>query len=507
MAFIDQSLPSGRDILSNPGRAGKYGEHALTVIEPDAVVLTALDGEALAGLTADGYSVDLAGLDAREGAARVLVPYVNAFLGGEGRVEKYWRTKRYRVAPVEGAPAVTAVASTVAPAQAPATFVAPTVVASPAAVMPTKVTDVAGVIVPKKQPVRALGRTKAEKGWSKVGDIVVRDEHLDRLNDAWALRQSGARATAIITGPAGTAKTALAYAFAASLGVPFLKVDGGAIRTADDWAGSVRQDASTKVWAHRWSPFAQVLKIGQPCVVLVDEITRTESPQALNAFTGLLDDTGSLSVPDAHDVLHLPAGVFIIATANIGPEFVGSLPLDGAVRQRFNKSIRMEYPPESIEAGLICDITGLDPEIAERLVTMAVTQRANRMDPSKFPSGGVISTRTLLDIARTITLNGRDPRSAVRATLDGQFDPEDEEHLSICVDTQFPAAPIEDDETLSEGSDEEHADAAWTCPACGSANAADMVVCWGPTCTYTRPSGGAGNPLIRLQNAATYGNP
>jgi MoxR-like ATPase len=340
------------------------------------------------------------------------------------------------------------------------------------------VTEIAGVEVPKKVRV-----TKARtKGWSRIGEVIVRDEHLDTLNDAWTLRASGVPAATLITGPAGTAKTALARAFAASLGVPFLKIDGGAIRTADDWAGAFRQDPTTKVWSHRWSPFAQVLRLGQPCVVLVDEVTRTESPQALNAFMGLLDWTGAMLVPDAHEVLRLPAGVLVIATANIGPEFVGTLPLDGAVRQRFPFGIRMAYPDEAIEASLINDLTGLDADVCTRLVTMAVTQRANRLDPQQYPSGAVISTRVLLDIARRITTCNRDPRAAVLSTLSGQFDPEDDAALSVAVDTQFPAAPIVDDESITEMAVEKP----WTCPACTRENRPEMQVCWGHDCTYVR---------------------
>lgn len=479
MANISRDLPSGRDILADPTRAGAYGDHASTQVRDEGIVLMARDGTPLAEMDATGTTmVRLAVLDKRTDAA-TLVAYVNAFLDGEARVEKYWRTKTYRRV---GQPVASPVQRTVAPTAPVATTTpapeAPTVVVESTPEV-TTVTAIAGVEVPKRVKVTKV----RAKGWSRIGEVLVRDEHLDTLNDAWTLRAAGVPAATLITGPAGTAKTALARAFAASLGVPFLKIDGGAIRTADDWAGAFRQDPTTKVWSHRWSPFAQVLRLGQPCVVLVDEITRTESPQALNAFMGLLDWTGAMLVPDAHEVLRLPAGVLVIATANIGPEFVGTLPLDGAVRQRFPFGIRMAYPEEAVEATLLNDLTGLDADVCTRLVTMAVTQRANRLDPQMYPSGAVISTRVLLDIARRITTCSRDPRAAVISTLSGQFDPEDDAALSVAIDTQFPAAPIVDDEALTEASAEE---LPWTCPSCNRENAANMVVCWGHDCTYVR---------------------
>lgn len=478
MANISRDLPSGRDILADPALAGAYGDHASTQVAASGVSLTARNGMYLASLAHDGESdVDLPALDMRTDAA-TLVAYVNAFLAGEGRVEKYWRTKTYRRVGQVGAPVQRTVAPTAPVATTTPVKEVPTVVTETTPEV-TTVTAIAGVEVPKRVKVTKV----RAKGWSRIGEVLVRDEHLDTLNDAWTLRAAGVPAATLITGPAGTAKTALARAFAASLGVPFLKIDGGAIRTADDWAGAFRQDPTTKVWSHRWSPFAQVLRLGEPCVVLVDEITRTESPQALNAFMGLLDWTGAMLVPDAHEVLRLPAGVLVIATANIGPEFVGTLPLDGAVRQRFPFGIRMAYPEETVEAGLLNDLTGLDADVCTRLVTMAVTQRANRLDPQQYPSGAVISTRVLLDIARRITTCNRDPRAAVISTLSGQFDPEDDAALSVAIDTQFPAAPIVEDEALTEAKPEEMP---WTCPVCSRENAANMVVCWGHDCTYVR---------------------
>jgi MoxR-like ATPase len=220
----------------------------------------------------------------------------------------------------------------------------------------------------------------------------------------------------------------------------------------------VRQDANTKTWAHHWSPFAQVLRRGEPALILIDEINRTESPQALNALLGLLDMTGQLLVPDANDVLTLPAGIMVVATANIGPEFIGTLPLDGAVRQRFGFGVRMEFLPQATEAKLLTRLTGLAAAVATRLVKVADMQRQNRSDMQLYPSGSVISTRLLLDVARRIATCDTDPREALWATLMGQFETGDEAALTVCVETQFPspdlaALPSMDDDDDSGDAD------------------------------------------------------
>jgi len=127
----------------------------------------------------------------------------------------------------------------------------------------------------------------------------------------------------------------------------------------------------------------------------------------------------------------------VVATANIGPEFVGTLPLDGAVRQRFPYGARLANPAESLEAKLLVKRTGILDSIAVALVRMANQQRQHRDDAQQYPSGAVISTRVLLSIAEAIAENA-DPRDAVVSTLQAQFDPGDDAALSVVIDSQFP---------------------------------------------------------------------
>ena len=180
---------------------------------------------------------------------------------------------------------------------------------------------------------------------------------------------------------------------------------------------------------------------GKPCIIHVDELTRTETPAALNAFMGLLDETGTLLVPDANAVLRMPKGILVVATANIGPEFVGTLPLDGAVRQRFPYGIRMVIPAKLSKPKLLIKRTGITDEVAVALVRMANQQRQHRDDAQQYPSGAIISTRILLSIAKRIAKRNVDPRKAVQSVLAGQFDPGDDAALTVVIDSQFPKKP------------------------------------------------------------------
>jgi MoxR-like ATPase len=443
-------LPDGFAVITDlpVGKAVAYGPH-LTV-EHDLEGRASLyknDGTSLSLLRSEGkVTVGFDRLDP------ITVPYVNRFLAGTGSVViKDWRTGNYRLKTRKGGPKVRRVSS--APVAEPK-HTAPKVqesepkLVSHGAVITVsgdveRQSSIPGMLYPTKVTLKGAGR-----GNTDVGGIVLPTAQFTVLEDAWHIAQQGKPAAVLLTGAAGTAKTMLVRAFAAYLGVGYLKVDAGAVRTADDWAGAFRQDPNTKTWAHRWSPLAQALREGKPCIIHIDELTRTETPAALNAFMGLLDETGTLLVPDANAVLTMPKGILVVATANIGPEFVGTLPLDGAVRQRFPYGVRMTNPTEAVESTLLRKRTGITDEVAVALVRMANQQRQHRDDAQQYPSGAIISTRILLSIAERIAVRNADPREAVISTLQAQFDPGDDAALSVVIDAFFPkvkpmAPPVE----------------------------------------------------------------
>jgi MoxR-like ATPase len=454
-------LPSGQYLIATKVASGSFGS-AVAYGPQRLNVTVATSPLGHVAVLRDSAQQELAKVTDRgtiwvtlKALTPLTVPYVNLFLAGTGRtVIKNWRTDAYRIKVAKNTNPVGAPEAQPSPAAQHTAAVsdeteereneAAMVTSSPSgegkgAVITISgeernaLSGIPGIRFYERKPLKGAGR-----GYTNVDGVLLRNEHLSVLNAAWNLRQQGKPAATLITGPAGTAKTMLVRAFAASLGVPYLKVDAGAVRTADDWAGTFRQDPSTKTWAHRWSPFAQVLRTGAPCIIHIDELTRTESPAALNAFMGLLDETGTLLVPDANAVLTMPKGILVVATANIGPEFVGTLPLDGAVRQRFPYGIRMAPPAEASEAKLLSDRTGIDNDTATRLVRMAVEQRKHRDDAQLYPSGAIISTRVLLSIAELIGNENVPVRDAVISTLEAQFDPGDDAALSVLVDSQFP---------------------------------------------------------------------
>ena len=444
-------MPSGKELAekATSGKVRSYGPHLNCSIIPgdSASLIIPASGDVLATVRVIGrFDVDLSKVN------EITVPYVSKFLRGTGyEVLKNWRTGEYRFKRVgTNGSAVAATANPVV-AKAPTATVAHAVSQPKAATITiapatepsapasaTIIDPIPGMIYSSSK------RTKdksAGRGWTLVnGEIVASNDDVETLDRAFALRAKGKPGTVILTGPSGTAKSELVRQWAEARGIDFLKVDCGAVKSVDDWSIHLVQDPQTKVWARHWSPFAQALRAGKPCVINLDELSRTETAGALNALLGLLDRSGTLLVSEMNTVLSMPDGIMVVATANIGPEFVGTLPIDGAVRSRFTYGVRTNYPPEEQEAKLLMARSGISNEVAVALVRMAAQQRIQRDDAEHFPSGNVISTRTLLGIGESI-FDGRDARSAIWSVLKGQFDPGDDKALTVLVDTQFPKRP------------------------------------------------------------------
>jgi MoxR-like ATPase len=436
MAFIKvPSIPA-----TDTGHPRPYGPHCTVAVAPDGIVTLFHEGARILASHGKGKAttVDTALL------TPVSVPYVNAALSdldATFRVEKYWRSGEYRLVaskPLSASASSKPRRSASKPRTTPTPAPAPTESTPAPAPEPTV----------SKPTTTKVTLTKAR---AKVGKVITTRTTYETLERAWRIRQhpDNLPAAVLVSGPAGTAKTLLVREFAAAVGARFVKVDCGMVRTADDWAGRMTQDGESKVWHWAWSAFGESLRSDEPTVVLLDELNRTETPAALNALLGLMDETGSLRVTDAGDVLRTRPGLLLVATVNEGAEYVGTLPIDGAVRQRFGHGVRLDYPTPATERDILVGLTGIEAGAATRLAALAADQRRNREDLTQYPTGAGISTRMLVDAARAVTLTAASPREAMQGVLLAQFpnDAATSRALSTLLDGHFGAVEpvIEDD--------------------------------------------------------------
>jgi MoxR-like ATPase len=460
-----RGLAPAPDILATlaPNTSVAYGAHC--TVSHDGTSVTLRDGtqrivaSVVFGAGEPHVTPALAYIDGDSVSA------VNALLRPYGRAKAYWRASRkgeieYRWLPAKGVttPAVPAPAAirppsghqpTLLPAE-PVTVSPPVVTVHPAS-FPVIETMRRWQDLRKRQPVaKAITKT-----YSIVDDVIVPTDDVESLDFMKRQRDNGDPAFGLITGPAGTAKTRLAQAWAFTHDLPVVIVEGQSIQTAGDWFGAIIPTDHGFDWV--WSDAAKLIMTGQPCAIVLDELNRPENERALNGIMGLTDWKATVKPVGAPHSISLVPGQCVIATLNEGPEYVGIVEVDAAVRDRFDAAgVRMDYATEVIEARILTSqVAGLDKEVARRLVRVAIGQRAKRDDDTQYPSHNVISTRALVTIARSVAL-GRDPKKAIWATVKTRFWPEDYAALNVLIEAQFGPDPEVIDDTLADDDDIEN---------------------------------------------------
>lgn len=181
------------------------------------------------------------------------------------------------------------------------------------------------------------------------------------------------------------------------------------------------------------------------CVIINDEPNRCH-PEVLNTNFPLWDWRRAAWVPDLHRMVRVAPGVVFFAAMNEGAEYIGTNPMDKAIRQRFTRTIRLTWPPMRIEARILVKRTGCDKETAEKLAKFARDVRRN-------PKVGCVpSTRQLLVAAQDVA-EGAPIQDAVMYSIINDLDESADrkallQHLQVIgnVDEAFVEGREEEDE-------------------------------------------------------------
>jgi len=196
----------------------------------------------------------------------------------------------------------------------------------------------------------------------------------------------------LVTGPTGTGKTTLVIEAARHRGRGVEVFHFGGIFDAE---ATVTGTTQLRGGETRFVRSRFVDAVTTPgCVIVADEINRATGG-AHNALMSLLDWQGRIAV-DTDDgerrLVERAPGVVVLATANIGAEYVQTEPLDAALLNRM-LIVRLDFPEE--EEGLLRS-RGLDARAAGWLVRVANEIR-KVYDRGELP--GTVSTRSLLEAA------------------------------------------------------------------------------------------------------------
>ena len=397
------------------------------------------DGTFLADLVAEGWSLRLTygteptphwtATPALDGAAdgtdatlpEPIIARANRLMAAEGvTITRDWRTKTHtlRAANRQVIPLVTGKASAAAltgsgwramPGKAVASLPAPATPA-PSAHTPTGAPTPAPIPAPAgtSQAMPPQGIPAAY-----VGTIVLSKQARAKWEMARAVHRAGEPEVVAMIGPSGAGKTHAVHALAAAEGLDVVKFDASGVVEPGDWFGTVTLDGS----GTRFVPSDLLLAITAPGarVLLIDEVNRANL-RALNAMLPIMDGSGTVTIPQSGKRERINRAVQVVVTANIGSAFLGTEPLDEAIRTRVGTWIEVDHLTEEEEQRLLLDrVEGLSKYHADNLARLGAAIRSSATSGAHPP----VSTRQLLSAARKMAAGG-DPRLAVEAAvLDG----------------------------------------------------------------------------------------
>jgi nitric oxide reductase NorQ protein len=233
-----------------------------------------------------------------------------------------------------------------------------------------------GIFIPKPQPDFWLSE--------KVGRELYIVAKLSKKGEAVNLK---------VLGPAGVGKTTLGWEFAAANNRPCFEVHWGMYQEPGEVWGKDRLSMEQGTY-YEQARYVDALETPN-CVIILDEPNRCH-PEILNTNFALWDWRRAAWVPDLQRMVRVAPGVVFFACMNEGGEYIGTNPMDRAIRERFTRTIRLSWPPKKVEAKVLRNRTGVDADTADKLARFARDVRRN-------PKVGCApSTRQLLVAAQDV---------------------------------------------------------------------------------------------------------
>jgi nitric oxide reductase NorQ protein len=209
----------------------------------------------------------------------------------------------------------------------------------------------------------------------------------------------------LIKGPTGCGKTRFVAHMAARLGRPLITVACHDDLTAADLVGRHLIGDGQTVWSD--GPLTRAVRQGGICYL--DEVVEARKDTTV-VLHPLSDDRRILPIERTGELLQAPKEFMLVVSYNPGYQHLlkGMKP---STRQRF-VALRFDYPDAKTEQEILMGETGIDANLAARLVNLA--QSLRKLQDHDLEEGA--STRLLVYTA-TLIKNGCDPLAACRAAL------------------------------------------------------------------------------------------
>lgn len=195
----------------------------------------------------------------------------------------------------------------------------------------------------------------------------------------------------LLKGPTGCGKTRFIHYMAWRLQRPLITVACHDDLTASDLVGRYLIRGGETVWLD--GPLTRAVRAGAICYL--DEIVEARKDTSV-VIHPLCDDRRLLPIDKLGELLIVPREFSLVVSYNPGYQSVLK-DMKQSTRQRF-VALEFDYPPEEKEAQIVVNESGIDAEMAQRLVRfghMTRNLKGNGLDEGA-------STRLLVNAAKLV---------------------------------------------------------------------------------------------------------
>ncbi len=236
-----------------------------------------------------------------------------------------------------------------------------------------------------------------------------------------------ARMPMMLKGPTGCGKSRFVEYMAWKLGRPLITVACNEDMTASDLVGRFLLDKDGTVWQD--GPLTTAARIGAICYL--DEVVEARQDTTV-VIHPLTDHRRTLPLDKKGELIEAHPDFQLVISYNPGYQSLMK-DLKQSTKQRFG-ALDFDYPEADLETEIVSRESGVDPQIAAKLVQIA--QRSRNLKGHGLDEG--ISTRLLVYAGQLIS-KGIEPVAACTMTMVTPLtdDPDMRDTLNAAVHTFF----------------------------------------------------------------------